>query len=146
MSQSRHITKLDIAAVHLELRPSHGLQEAADECLARPAGGEARPEGLQHQRVIPHRGFEVGEGDPTVLVVVHLLEGHLDEVLDALVPVLLEPLPDEAGLQHGEHLFSADEAVSVQIVDVEAVFYLLVHCACRHAHSGKDEQVCLTLG
>ena len=52
--------------------------------------------------------LEVWIGHPTVLVVVHLLQGHLNEVLDPLVPVLLGvPLLHQAALHHSDHLLLA---------------------------------------
>ena len=42
---------------------------------------EARSESLKHQRIALHRGVEVAEGDLAVLVVIHLLHRHLDQVL-----------------------------------------------------------------
>ena len=52
----------------------------------------------------------------------HLLDHYFHQVFDALIRVLLRRLPDHGGLQHLEHLLTGDVAVTVQVVDVEAVW------------------------
>ena len=108
------------------------VQNTVDKVLARLTRGQARTEGLQHQDVVLDGLGEVLVRDLAVLVVVHLLERHLDEVLDALVllGVLLRGLDlGEAGAHHGEHLLPRDVPVLVQVVDVEAVGNLLIQRA-----------------
>ena len=54
--------------------------------------GEARPEGFEEEGLRPDGLLPVGEGDASVLVEVHLAQGHFDEILDALVLILFQTL------------------------------------------------------
>ena len=59
---------------------------------------------LQHQWIVLDTNLKILEGDFPILVVVHLLHGHLDQVLDPLVRLLLHPRAEKCSLQQIQHL------------------------------------------
>ena len=58
---------------------------------------------LQHQGIVPDANLKILKGDFPVLVVVHLLHGHLNQVLDPLVRLLLNPRTEKRSLQQVQH-------------------------------------------
>ena len=63
---------------------------------------------LQHQRIVLNTDLKILEGDFPVLVIVHLLHGHLDQVLDPLVRLLLHSGAEQRSLQKVQHLLPED--------------------------------------
>ena len=54
--------------------------------------GETRPEGLEQEGLHSDGLLPVGEGYTSVLVEIHLAQGHLDEIFNALILVLFQTL------------------------------------------------------
>ena len=101
--------------------------------------------GLEHQRIVSHTDLKILKGHFAILVVVHLLHGHLDQVLDPLVRLLLHTGAEQRSLQQVQHLLPedpyiqrsqaskmslsrilADEPIMVEVIDGEGVGGLLV--------------------
>ena len=82
--------------------------------------GQTRPQELEQQILLVARVRVVLEGHPVVVVLVHLFQGDLHQLLNALIWVLVRGLLDDAGLEEVEHLLPRDEAVAVHVVDVKA--------------------------
>ena len=101
------------------------LNELFPDRPVRKAGSES----LQHQGILADSDEEILVGDSAIFIIIHFLDGHVNQILHALLlPLVLHGAVLDLGQavpHHGQHLLSADEAVVVEIVDSEAVEDLL---------------------
>ena len=77
---------------------------------------KARSESLQHQRVLVYSHKKILVVDSPIFIVIHFLNGHINQILHPLLlPLLLHIVLDlgQAVAHQGQHLFPTDEAIVV---------------------------------